>query len=143
LEAASPVAPDLPFRIDPTTGQVVVTTDVNRQIRQRLIGIIGTNPGERVMRPRIGVGVARMVFEPDPAQVTAELSVKVSDQAAQYEPSVHVRRIIPYPNARKGEALLDVEYVRRDTPSAGTAGSRYIHRAAIGAGGVIAEVRGG
>ncbi|MGW0060352.1 GPW/gp25 family protein [Streptosporangium sandarakinum] len=140
--AITPIGIDLPFRFD-SSGHAVTTTDVDRMIRQRLIGIIGTNPGERVMIPQLGVGVARMVFETDAATVVAELTTDISYQASRYEPTVAIREIIPYPDAAKGEARLDVRYARTDTPASGMSGSRFVHRAVVGAGGLISEVRGG
>ncbi|MEV4454365.1 GPW/gp25 family protein [Microbispora sp. NPDC049633] len=140
MDVTAPAAIDLPFRFD-DSGQVVATYDVDRQIRQRLIGIIGTNPTERVMQPDLGVGVARMVFETNPEHVVAELTVDITNQAARYEPTVAIRRIVPYPNAQKGEARLDVQYSRTDTT--GRTASRFVHRAAVGSGGLIKEVRGG
>lgn|GEM_PF-3630023 len=132
-----PVAVDLPFRFE--NGQLATNRDVDRQIRQRLIAIIGTNPTERVMLPNLGVGVARFVFEPDPAQVTSDLTTEIKQQAARYEPGATITRVIPYPDAKKGEALLDVEYVRTDTPDS-TRSSRFVHLATIGDGGIINEV---
>jgi len=132
-----PVAVDLPFRFE--NGQIATNRDVDRQIRQRLIAIIGTNPTERIMLPNLGVGVARFVFEPDPAQVTSDLTTEIKNQAARYEPGATIVRVIPRPNAKKGEAILDIEYERTDTPDSNR-GSRFVHMAAIGPGGIVHEV---
>jgi phage baseplate assembly protein W len=135
----NPVSVDLPFRFG-ADGSLATTRDPDRQIRQRLIGLIGTNPGERVMLPRLGVGVARLVFEPDIGLVNAELTTKIKNQAATYEPGASIARVTPHPEASAGQALLDVEYTRTDTARSGQSISRYVHRAVVGPGGIIREV---
>ncbi|GAA2322235.1 hypothetical protein GCM10010149_89230 [Nonomuraea roseoviolacea subsp. roseoviolacea] len=135
----SPVAIDQPLRFGPG-GQLVTTRDVPHQIYQRLLAIIATNPTERVMMPTFGVGVARMVFEPDPEAVTAELARDVNDQAAQYEPGAVITKLEPHPEASKGMAMLDVGFRRTDTPAAPTREARYVHRGVVGPGGMLREV---
>lgn len=135
----SPVAIDQPLRFGPTGG-LVTTRNVNHQIHQRLVAIIATNPTERVMMPDFGVGVARMVFEPGPAEVTADLSQQVNVQAKAYEPGAEITKLEPHPEPSKGMALLDVGFRRTDTPEAPTREARYVHRGVVGPGGMRREV---
>ncbi|MDP9870463.1 MULTISPECIES: GPW/gp25 family protein [Streptosporangium] len=119
---------------------MTTTRNVDRQILQRLVTIIATNPTERVMMPEFGVGVARMVFEPDPSTVVADLSIDVAEQAALYEPGAVITKLTPYPEPSKGMALLDVGFKRTDTPDSGVAASRFVHRGVVGPGGTVSEV---
>ena len=58
-----------PFRIGPEGRPVQVTT-LEEHVRDELIQLLLTNPGERVYLPEFGGGVRKLVFEP-------------ADQAAQ------------------------------------------------------------
>jgi phage baseplate assembly protein W len=135
----TPVAIDQPLRFG-TSGGLVTTNNVEHQIYQRLVTIIATNPTERVMLPDFGVGVARTVFEPDPSEVTAELSIDINTQANRYEPGAVITKLTPHPEASKGMAMLDVGFKRTDTPEAPTKEARYVHRGLIGPGGIRREV---
>lgn len=135
----TPVAIDQPVRFG-VDGGLVTTRDVDHQIYQRMLAIIATNPTERVMMPDFGVGVSRMVFEPSPDQVTAELSGDVNVQAIRYEPGAIITKLDPHPNAERGEAILDVGFRRTDTPAAPTDKARYVHRGVTGPGGMRREV---
>lgn len=134
-----PVAIDQPLRFG-VDGSLVTTQDVSRQILQRLVTIVATNPTERIMRPEFGVGAAKMVFEPDPSAVVAELSIEVDRQAALYEPGAVITRIDPHPDATKGMSMMDIYYVRTDTPETGVEASRFVNTASVGPGGIVYEV---
>ncbi|WP_157247811.1 GPW/gp25 family protein [Nonomuraea typhae] len=132
-----PSAIDLPFRIE--NGAIASNRDVDRQIRQRLIGIIGTNPGERVMQPTLGVGVARMLFETDIKVVTALLTTDIKRQAAAYEPGAVITRVIVTDHEEPGKGMLDVAYRRTDASDSDPAAARHIHTATIGRDGTVKE----
>lgn len=46
-------------------------------LRQRLLQLLFTNPGERVNRPQFGIGVARFVFESGRRELAALLEMRV------------------------------------------------------------------
>lgn len=135
----SPVAIEQPLRFGPN-GSLVTTRDVNKQIHQRLVAIIATNPTERVMLPYFGVGVARMVFEPGPEEVTVDLAIQVNNQAKAYEPGAEITKLEPHPEASKGMAYLDVGFRRTDAPDSPTRAARFVHRGLVGPGGMRREV---
>lgn len=136
------VAINLPFRFS-ADGGVSATRDIDKQIRQRLISIIGTEPAERVMLPRFGVPVAATVFEPDIGVVEHELSVKTQEQAMVWEPGLNVNTVIPIHDADGRTAIIDVTFSRTDSPNSPTDGARYVHQAVIGPSGIAREVING
>ncbi|HET7110118.1 MAG TPA: GPW/gp25 family protein [Gemmatimonadales bacterium] len=83
------VALDSPFRID-GTGKVAVSWDLSHQIAQRLKSIIGTTPGERVMRPGYGAGAAVQVFDVNDDLRAASLASRIQDAIHDFEPTVLV-----------------------------------------------------
>lgn len=52
-----------PIRIVSDLASVALTTDPDRHLRDKLLAILFTSPGERVNRPEFGVGLRRQVFE--------------------------------------------------------------------------------
>lgn len=52
-----------PVRIVGDLATVALTTDPDRHLRDKLLAILFTSPGERVNRPEFGVGLRRSLFE--------------------------------------------------------------------------------
>jgi Bacteriophage baseplate protein W len=62
-------------------------------IRQSLLLLISTRPGERVMRPEYGCDLSRLVFSPND-DTTAGLAIHFVRQAVErFEPRVEVLRV--------------------------------------------------
>ena len=51
-----------PFRLG-AQGGVAVTDDPDRHLRDRVLAVLFTSPGERVNRPDFGAGLQRTLFE--------------------------------------------------------------------------------
>ncbi|MEL6343784.1 MAG: GPW/gp25 family protein [Myxococcota bacterium] len=51
-----------PFRLG-RQGGIAVTDDPNRHLRDKVLAVLFTAPGERINNPRFGVGLNRVVFE--------------------------------------------------------------------------------
>lgn len=52
-----------PFRFGDARGSIAITSDADRHLRDKILAILFTAPGERVNRPRFGVGLDRTVFD--------------------------------------------------------------------------------
>ena len=52
-----------PFRLREDRGGVAVTDDADRHLRDKILAVLFTAPGERVNAPRFGAGLDRTVFE--------------------------------------------------------------------------------
>src|SRR5262245_50578818 len=77
--------------IDPAGGIDTVADD--EAIRQSLLLLISTRPGERVMRPEYGCDLHRLVFSPND-DTTAGLAIHYVRQAIErWEPRVEVTRL--------------------------------------------------
>ena len=53
-----------PFSIDKGLGIAALETDYAKHVKQLIIQVLLTSPGERVNRPDFGCGLRKMVFEP-------------------------------------------------------------------------------
>jgi len=62
-----------PFAVDSGLGRLAVEGDYEAHVKQLILQVLFTNPGERVNRPDFGCGLRRMVFAPN-SDVTASLT---------------------------------------------------------------------
>lgn len=62
-------------------------------VKNDILQLLYTNPGERVYRPNFGVGIARYVFELNDATIINELKRVIYEQMKMHEPRVNVDSI--------------------------------------------------
>jgi uncharacterized protein len=85
-------------------------------IRQAITIIIGTNPGERVMRPDFGAGLNRFVFEPVSTTTMALVSTRVEEALIDWEPRIDVLDVrVSTDAAERNLLLIEVSYRVRAT----------------------------
>jgi hypothetical protein len=89
-----------------TAGKQVATNAFEEQIAQSIRLIIGTNPGERRMRPGFGAGLNAFVFEPVSAETLEGMRRRVQDSLIGWEPRIEVERVTA---AGAGEGRGDIE----------------------------------
>jgi len=84
---------DAPFGLVVDPSGAIDTVADDEAIRQSLLLLISTRPGERVMRPEYGCDLARLVFSPND-DTTAGLAIHFVRQAVErWEPRVEVIRV--------------------------------------------------
>ena len=104
------------LHVSPTGGLALVAGDA--AVRQAILLLLSTRPGERVMRPQYGCSLHRILFWPND-NTTAGLAIHYVRQAIErWEPRVQIVRIDAERNAID-PARLDVrlEYRVRATQS--------------------------
>ncbi|NUN00608.1 MAG: GPW/gp25 family protein [Bryobacteraceae bacterium] len=68
----------------------LATVAYEEDIRQAIRVILGTNPGERVMRPDFGAGLRQFVFEPAGAAIVHRVETRVREALIDFEPRIDV-----------------------------------------------------
>jgi len=63
-------------------------------IRQAILIILGTNRGERVMRPEFGAGLNAFVFEPVNETTKQLIKTRVEEALIDWEPRIDVQSVI-------------------------------------------------
>jgi phage baseplate assembly protein W len=103
-----------PVQIDPSTGGIAFA-EYETDIRQSIIIILETAPGERVMRPDFGCGIHDLVFEVVDVATLTRIESVVTESLAKYETRIEVLQVSVNPlHAADGELLIELEYrVRR------------------------------
>lgn len=115
------LALDAPFRVD-GQGRITVTRTIQREIAIRLESIIGTTPGERVMRPGYGAGAGVYVFDSNDEMMAASLASRIQDQINAMEPAVIVEKVeVEQIERLAGMMRMRVDYRLRSTGEVETA----------------------
>jgi hypothetical protein len=93
---------------DGTSRQAVYEEDIKQAIRI----ILGTNPGERIMRPTFGAGLRQFVFEPVNVTTMTLVRTRVEEALVDWEPRIIVDgvQVTTDPNTRN---LLNIDVAYR------------------------------
>lgn len=85
-------------------------------IYQAIWIILGTNPGERVMRPEFGAGLGTFVFEPVNTATLALVKTRVENALVDWEPRIDVVEVkVTTDPAQRNTLLIEVSYRVRAT----------------------------
>ena len=87
------IGPKLPLTYDKKHGPYGLIVDPREEIKQNLLNIILTNPGERVMDSNFGVGIKGFLFENFTSDIVSRIKERVYNQVAKYLPTVIVNNI--------------------------------------------------
>jgi phage baseplate assembly protein W len=95
-------------------GDVQLAT-ADEDIRQAVRIILGTAPGERVMRPDFGAGLQALVFEPISATLVALVKHRVEEALITWEPRIDTITVDVAPDGPRGRLLITINYRVRAT----------------------------
>ena len=100
---------DAGLAISPTGGIQMVSDRAS--VRQAILLLVSTRPGERVMRPQYGCDLHRLVFSPNDA-TTAGLAVHyVRSALLRWEPRIEIVRLDAEADpADPGRLVITLEY---------------------------------
>lgn len=96
-------------------GGVAVTSD-DENIRQSMMCIIGTAPGERIMRPTFGCAIHDILFEPNTAVTAAKIEYEVKRSLIEFEPRIGDIEVVAKPDdAELSRMNVTISYTIRKT----------------------------
>jgi len=84
-------------------------------IRQAILIILGTAPGERVMRPDFGAGLQALVFEPLNTATKALVKHRVEEALLVWEPRIDSLEVNVTDERTLGRLLIELRYRVRAT----------------------------
>lgn len=80
-------------------------------VEQAIQIILGTSPGERVMRPEFGCGIWELVMEANTAQLHGRVQVRVKDALMHWEPRIDVLDVrVESPPDERNVLLIRIDY---------------------------------
>jgi phage baseplate assembly protein W len=109
----------MPVQIDPLTGQVA-SVAYEEHIRQSIVSILETAPGERVMRPNFGCGIHELVFTAVDSTAIELIRSSVQEALIRCEARIDVLNItVDEAATTEGKLLVEIEYRVRKTNQTG------------------------
>lgn len=122
-----------PFAIDPATSSIA-TAAYELDIRQSILIILGTAPGERVMRPDFGCGIHDLVFESLDTALVTRIETTVRDALTRYEARIELLDVsVDTADFILGRLVVQLEYrVRKTNQTDNLVYPFYFREAGIG-----------
>lgn len=99
-----------PVRVTPQGG--VALTAGTEEIDASLRMIIGTAPGERVMRPAFGCRIWDLLFHPIDANLIGQIAHATREAVERWEPRIDLEEVRAVPDTRE-DGLVRVEIAYR------------------------------
>ena|SRR5437762_5197 len=129
----------IPFRLDDGS-RIAFESKPDKQIRQHVMSLINTEPGERVILGDYGVALSDSLFEEDDETVAIDLGDEIMAAFSRWEPGIQLGHVGAVPGQRgDGLATVEVKYLRTDAPDTQVVG-RSSNIAIIHVGGRVSEV---
>ena len=92
----------------------IAMAEYEEDIREAILIILGTDPGERVMRPDFGAGLRALVFEPTNTNTMALAKHRVEQALVLWEPRIDSIGVEVSAQPARGFLEIDIRYrVRR------------------------------
>jgi phage baseplate assembly protein W len=105
-----------PPRLEP--GGRIAESVYEQDVHEAITIVLGTNPGERVMRPDFGSGLNSFVFEPVNPTLLARVETRVRDSLITWEPRIDVLTVSVGPQGDPPSTLvIELTYRVRATNS--------------------------
>ena len=99
------------FPIVPGRGGRIAYAEAEASIEDAVEIILGTSPGERVMRPEFGCGIWELVMEANTAQLHGRVQARVRDALVRWEPRIDVLDVrVDSPPEQKNVLLIRIDY---------------------------------
>jgi uncharacterized protein len=109
----------MPVELDVRTG-TVASVAYEEDIRQSILIILETAPGERVMRPSFGCGIHELVFTSVDSTTIQLIRSTVEDALRRWEARIDVLEVrVDEQATAEGVLLVEIEYRVRKTNQTG------------------------
>jgi phage baseplate assembly protein W len=102
-----------PVAVDAT--HEIAIAEYEADVEQAIRIILGTEPGERVMRPTFGAGLRALVFEPINTTTIALAQYRVQQALVLWEPRIDNVAVIVTADPPSGRLMIGVRYRVRTT----------------------------
>lgn len=109
----------MPVALDPRSGRVAEAA-YEDDIRQAILIILETAPGERLMRAGFGCGIHALVFDLIDSTMLQRVRSVVAEALREFEPRIEVLEVAPDADgAADGPLKVEIEYRVRKTNQTG------------------------
>jgi hypothetical protein len=103
-----------PFKLRDERGAIAVTDDADRHLRDKILAVLFTAPGERVNAPRFGVGLDRTVFEGLDELTIAAVEFRIAEgMRRELGEEAAIDAVDVETDPENGQLLISIDYRRR------------------------------
>ena len=103
-----------PFKLRDAHGAIAVTDDADRHLRDKILAVLFTAPGERVNKPRFGVGLDRTVFEGLDELTVAAVEFRIGEgMRRELGEEALIDGVDVATDPENGQLLISIDYRRR------------------------------
>lgn len=96
-------------------GETEMSSD-DENIRQSMMLILGTAPGERIMRPNFGCAIHDILFEPNTAITAAKIEYEIKKSLLEFEPRISDIEVSAHPDdVEQSRMNVTIAYTIRKT----------------------------
>src|SRR5215469_1203655 len=107
------------FPVAQTAGQTEMA-QYEEDVRQAILIVLLTNPGERIMRPNFGAGLNDFLFEPINPTTMGTIRQRAEDSLIDWEPRIDVMSVsVTQDEKNSAMLLIDIVYRVRATNNVG------------------------
>lgn len=101
-----------PFTIDNSNGFII---DINQSridsIRSKLVYVMFTPVGSRIMKPTFGTNLIKFIFEPNDTKTLGEIKSEIQTQISKYVPDCKITNLSINKNKENDlETVVSVQY---------------------------------
>lgn len=103
-----------PIRLN-DKGEILLVND-EEDIKQAIYIILGTSPGERMMRPDFGAGLKDFIFDPINTTTMTLIQHRVEEALINWEPRINLVSVkVTTETFQRDRLLIDIQYKIRST----------------------------
>jgi phage baseplate assembly protein W len=103
----------------PDDGGRLTYPDLSTSVRERIEAILRTSPGEQLMRPSFGVGLERVVHQPNTLALRGNIEERIGEHLRAFEPRILIDRVTVAEGDDGSSLLVTIAYRLRATGVAG------------------------
>lgn len=106
------------FKSHPITGDLTSVKD-ETSIKQSIVNLLLTNPGERLFNSEIGCGINALLFEPLDYGIANLVNSEITNTLQEYEPRINIISLDVIPNFDDNGFDVNLEFEiigREDAP---------------------------
>jgi phage baseplate assembly protein W len=111
MSARSPLGKGLRFPVVPDQAGALDYAEGPDKVRQAILLILDTDPGERIMRPAFGCGLRRYLMKPNTVATRALIQRDVERSIGAWEPRVQVTSVGVTPGDDPAQVYIAIAYV--------------------------------
>lgn len=108
----------IPMRPDERSGRLDYESGPEK-VRQSILIILDTEPGERVMRPAFGCGLRRYLMKPNNTATRSLIQREVAIALKMWEPRIEVQNLQVTPGDDPALVLIEILYIHKRDASQG------------------------